>query len=593
MAQALYREWRPLTWSEVIGQEHVVRTLRNSVRAERLSHAYLFSGPRGTGKTSTARILAKAANCLAESLEVRPCNECEACVAVNEGRYLDLIEIDAASNTSVDDVRDLRERINFAPNEGRYKVYIVDEVHMLSTAAFNALLKTLEEPPPHAIFVLATTEVHKVPATVLSRCQRHEFRRIPVDEIDGYLEEKVQKSGYEVEPEALTLIARQATGSLRDAVSLLDQLVSMGEKVTLEQAQEVLGTAVDEAVDELVQALADGEARAGLEIINQAIDGGIDPRQFARQVVEWLRTILLINAGEKADGRSKSMVRQAKIMGTERILPAMRAFSQATRGERAAWQPGLALELAFMDSIQSSTESDTQTDEAPSVSRSKPSSEIESETEQEPPADQPEAATAPNIEDESPSSVRDANTPAAEDETPPSAREAKAPIAEDEARDSANAEAESRHESQPSTDFQSVLNAWPDLLAAAYARDPQAQALLNSCKPLGVDDDALVLGFQSDLLREKMEKGHNQEIVSEALGQVMNAKMEVRCVLLKDWGGDRTEAPSPPLPEGGMVAAALRDLGAEVTDYGPEIEVKGLEASRETSAEDDAEEEER
>jgi DNA polymerase-3 subunit gamma/tau len=195
MAQALYRKWRPQTWDEVVGQPHVIQTLRNAVKAGRVAHAYLFAGPRGTGKTSTARLLAKAINCLADDPADRPCNQCKACVAVNEGRFLDLIEIDAASNTSVEDVRDLRDKINFAPNEGRAKVYIVDEVHMLSTAAFNALLKTLEEPPQHAIFVLATTEVHKIPATVLSRCQRHEFRRLPVKVISDYLAEQVARFG--------------------------------------------------------------------------------------------------------------------------------------------------------------------------------------------------------------------------------------------------------------------------------------------------------------------------------------------------------------------------------------------------------------
>src|SRR3970282_1478008 len=188
MTQVLYRQWRPQSWEQVVGQDHVVQTLRNAVKAERLAHAYLFAGPRGTGKTTTARLLAKALNCLAEAPTERPCNACAHCQSLNDGRFLDLIEIDAASNTSVEDVRDLRDKINFRPNQGRCKVYLIDEVHMLSTAAFNALLKTLEEPPPHAVFILATTEVHKIPATVLSRCQRHEFRRIPVNDIVLFLE---------------------------------------------------------------------------------------------------------------------------------------------------------------------------------------------------------------------------------------------------------------------------------------------------------------------------------------------------------------------------------------------------------------------
>jgi len=290
MSQAFYRKWRPRLWDQVVGQEHVVHTLQNAIRGGKVGHAYLFAGPRGTGKTTTARLLAKAVNCLADELSERPCDACEHCTAVNEGRFLDLIEIDAASNTSVDDVRDLRDKINFSPTQGRYKVYIIDEVHMLSTAAFNALLKTLEEPPAHAIFILATTEVHKIPATVLSRCQRHEFRRIPVKDIVQLLKQISAEEHLQVEEDALVLIARQSTGAMRDAISLLDQLASTGEKITLENAQNVLGTATNQSVVDLVSAILACQADKGLDCIHQALDSGTDPRQFARQVVEYLRS---------------------------------------------------------------------------------------------------------------------------------------------------------------------------------------------------------------------------------------------------------------------------------------------------------------
>ncbi|MFQ5436402.1 MAG: DNA polymerase III subunit gamma/tau, partial [Anaerolineae bacterium] len=246
MSQALYRKWRPARFEDVVGQEHVTRTLQNSVAADRVGHAYLFCGPRGTGKTTLARLLAKAVNCLHDDPAERPCNQCRICQAVNDGRFLDLIEIDAASNTGVDDIRDLRDKINFAPSDGRYKVYIIDEVHMLSTAAFNALLKTLEEPPPHAKFVLATTEEHKVPLTIKSRCQQFNFRLLTTAEIRQRLEWLAAQEGLTVEPEALLLVARQGAGSIRDAESLLDQLIiAPGETIMLERAQQVLGTATD------------------------------------------------------------------------------------------------------------------------------------------------------------------------------------------------------------------------------------------------------------------------------------------------------------------------------------------------------------
>ncbi len=361
MTQALYRKYRPKEWDEVVGQDHVVTTLKNAIAADRVAHAYLFAGSRGTGKTTLARLLAKSVNCLNPDPAKRPDNECENCKAVNENRFLDLIEIDAASNTSVDDVRDLRDKINFSPSQGKYKIYIIDEVHMLSTQAFNALLKTLEEPPPHAIFVLATTEIHKIPATVLSRCQRHEFRRVPVDEIVKQLKTIIKAEKIQADDDALIQIARQSAGGMRDAISLLDQLSSTGDKITLALAQTVLGTATSQTVLDIISSVMDHDPAHGLETIHKALDAGADPRSLARQIVEYLRGLMLIQMGnvnqvEATADVKKQMQSHARSFSTSDVLRMMKAFNNAATDLRGGWQPSLSLELALAEVLDAPNE---------------------------------------------------------------------------------------------------------------------------------------------------------------------------------------------------------------------------------------------
>jgi DNA polymerase III subunit gamma/tau len=534
MSQALYRKWRPQSWEAVVGQEHVVQTLRNAITGQRVAHAYLFAGPRGTGKTTTARLLAKAVNCLDEDLAVRPCNRCAHCQAVNQGRFLDLIEIDAASNTSVEDVRDLRDKINFTPNQGRYKVYIIDEVHMLSTAAFNALLKTLEEPPPHAIFILATTEVHKIPATVTSRCQRHEFRRIPVAGIAATLKEMAEQENIPIEGDALTLVARQSTGSMRDAISLLDQLASTGGTITLEMAQTVLGTAASQAVLDLIEALIKRQSAAGLDQIHRALDAGSDPRQFARQIVDYLRDLLLVKTGnpDQIDATVElrsQIARQARTFSSVDLLRLIRLFNEAANEARGSWQPALPLEMAFVAALEGPQEGG----QAPSVPQA--SSQKVPQTGSPIPAPQPPAEPTKKATTSAP-----ANPPMPE-----------------------TAEAKQEESSSPSDQlFRQVLDSWRQVLTTVRQFNPTTQGLLNSCKPAGMKDNVLYLGFTSDFIKKKMETGSHIEYTCKALAQVLNVDIPVICFVATGATGSLP----PEIETDGMVAAALRDLGGEIVD---------------------------
>jgi DNA polymerase-3 subunit gamma/tau len=543
--QALYRKWRPRTFDKVVGQEHVVRTLRNALISGRIHHAYLFAGPRGTGKTTLARLLAKAVNCLAPE-DQRPCNDCALCQAVNEGRLLDLIEIDAASNTGVDDVRELRERVGFRPNEGRYKVYVIDEVHMLSNAAFNALLKTLEEPPPHAIFVLATTESHKIPATVLSRCQRFDFHRIPVTKIAARLEWVAGQERIQADQQALSLIARQATGSLRDAISLLDQLASYDDSgITVAEVRAALGTGANETVIQVANALAQGDVAQGLGSINTAVDEGADPRQFARQMVEHLRTLLLLRLESDilpphvSDEMRPQLKTQAAAFSRQALAQAVRLFNQAADEAKGGWQPQLPLEMAFIEALLPA-----EPETPPAPRRSMPSSA--------PPKPAPARSSSPSPPRTRASVVREPATTY------------KAPTV-----------------GGGSLTPEMLRGRWSEFLDALRPRNLSLEALVRSCEPVAVEGDIVVLGFAHKFHRSKVEEEQKKRIVENVLSELFGQQYRVRCVLANQ--PQTTSPPPSPSPqeaadskavspaeqliaEDPLVRAAVEDLGARIVN---------------------------
>jgi DNA polymerase-3 subunit gamma/tau len=352
----LARKYRPGTFSEVVGQEHVTRTLKNAIRSDRLGHAFLFSGLRGVGKTSVARILAKTLNCEGDNTQDEPCGECPSCLEVNESRSLNVVEMDAASHTGVDDIRELRESVMYAPGEGKHKVYIIDEVHMLSKNAFNALLKTLEEPPPRVIFILATTEPHKVPVTIQSRCQRYDFRRIPSATMAQHLMNICRSEGVEISMDSLKRIAIAAEGSLRDSQSLLDQVLSFaGEKVKDGDVTVVLGTLDRGMLMDILDAALSGRSGDALQSLSEMIDNGSDPLRIAMDLIELLRALLLLTEMEEAgpildlpEGEMELL--QKIVAGKDADLMRIR-FALLARGEermRRSPQPRFHLELAIV-----------------------------------------------------------------------------------------------------------------------------------------------------------------------------------------------------------------------------------------------------
>lgn len=356
----LYRKYRPMNFSQIVGQEHVVKTLTNALKLEKVAHAYIFTGTRGCGKTTIARLLAKAVNCL-DLKNSEPCNKCPACLEINQGKSMDLIEIDAASNRGIDEIRELREGIKFSPNNLKYKIFIIDEAHQLTREAFNALLKTLEEPPAHAIFILATTEIHKVPQTIISRCQRFDFHKLTLDKIVERLNWIADQEKVKIERPALELIALNADGSIRDGESLLGQIMSMEDKnITLEEVQTILGVTDIKAVQSLVGYIVNKENSKSIFHINEIANQGHDLVQFAKSLVSYLRKMMILKvdpnlaklvASELTKEQIDVMIKQGEKFEQSGLIKAIHLFILAGNEVKSADFQQLPLELAIVECI--------------------------------------------------------------------------------------------------------------------------------------------------------------------------------------------------------------------------------------------------
>ncbi len=527
---ALYRRYRSQTFAEVVGQEHVTRTLKNAIANGQVAHAYLLAGPRGIGKTSIARIIAKAVNC-PKTKNGDPCDACENCVGIREGRFLDLIEIDAASNRGVDEMRDLREKVRFAPSQGTYKVYVIDEAHQLTSDAFNALLKTLEEPPPHVIFVLATTESQKIPATIVSRTQRFDLRRIPHKTMVQQLAAIAKSEKMQVEPAALEAISRHAQGSLRDAESILDQVATFAEgKVRVEDVDELLGATDWEETSALFDAIAANDASKAVGLVRTLVDDGRDLRLFVRRAMDHMRALVLVRASDMLPETATESVgavlrRQAPLFSLDRLAKIAHRLFEAEQQLRTGEGTPLPLELALLDLTTEGASSPTPATKQPAP-QSAPAR----------PAPSPDRPAASSAAPSRPQAVVDL-----------AQRRAQQP-----ARPAAIADERPMGAASPTVTLERVRTAWEDLLARTQERSIAKAAQLVKAEPVAIEGGTVVVAFSDDFARNIWGDKQRPELERD-LSDILGAAVRVRCVRQPAAAATNTQ----PATEDPMLRAAL------------------------------------
>jgi len=549
MTEVLYRKYRPLNFDDVIGQEHVIKTIKNSIKNDKVAHAYLFSGSRGIGKTTIARILAKVVNCK-NPQDANPCNECEICQSINQNNFLDMVEIDAATHTQVDKMRDIIDRINFAPSIGKYKVYIIDEVHMLSKGAFNALLKTLEEPPSHVVFILATTEIHKIPATIISRCQRFDFRRLKVAEITSGLIEIAKKEGVQVSKEALDFIAISSSGGMRDSESLMGQILSVGGKeISLADVQEILSVADVSISIKMVRLILEKKYSEAIEYISETTDSGYDIEQFTVSVIEFSRKLLLIKlspemeryfSSEMTEEQIAELKRIAELAKVSQIIQIIREFLKAKEGIRSAIIPQLPLELAVAQITVDDQEEKPLTSGDKNEYNRKIVTPIKKITEQVSKSVKQSGDFIKKSIEEGESLVRDVvseygkaekeEMAKAEVMTPEVEIENTESVKTEEKKDIQSEQEEKKSVEENSINLELVRDEWCDILEDVKPHNHSLTAFLKTCQPVAINGNEIIISCEYAFHKDKLNRIENKTIVESVMKKIFEMAVLVKFV---------------------------------------------------------------